>query len=80
MTRHMREDDVLMARPRVPIAAARSCGHHSDHYPADRGRGLGYLTNLGLGSNGIQDDGAHGYSLSVRRLHVSGSSLTGFAS
>jgi hypothetical protein len=72
MTRHMREDDRLMARPRVPIAAAHSGGHHPDHSPADRGRGLGYLPNLGLGSNGIQDDGAHRYSLSVRSLQVSG--------
>ena len=71
MTRHVREHDLLMARPRMPIAAAHSCGHHPDHNPADRGRGVGYIANLGLGSNGIQDDCAHRYSLSVRSPQVS---------
>src|SRR4051794_34514648 len=71
MTRHVREDDLLVARPRVPVAAAHTCGHDPDHDPAERGRGLGYLPNLGLGSNGIQDDGAHRYSVSAWSLHVS---------
>ena len=72
VTRPVREDDLLVAGPRVPVAAAHTCGHDPDHNPAERGRGLGYLPDLGLGSNGIQDDGAHRYSLSARTLHVSG--------
>ena len=72
MTRHMRENDLLVARPRVPIATAHSRRHHPDHNPADRGRGLGYLPNLRLGSNGIQDHGAHRYSLSGRSHRVIG--------
>ena len=72
VTRHVREDDLLVARPRVPVATAHSRRHHPDHDPAHRGRGRGHLSNLRLGSNSIQDDGAHRYSLSGSSLHVSG--------
>ena len=70
--RHVREHDLLVARPRVPVASAHSRRHHPDHDPANRGRELGYLPNLRLGSNGIQDDSAHRYSLSVGSFRVSG--------
>ena len=67
MTGHMREHDLfIMSDPPVPITAAHPGGHHSDHDPAGRGRGLGYLPNLRLGLNGIDDDGAHQYILSTR--------------
>ena len=66
MTGHMREDDLfIMSGPRVPITAAHPGGHHSDHHPVDRDAGLGHLPNLRLGSNGIDDDGAHRYILST---------------
>jgi hypothetical protein len=70
VTRHVREHDLLVPRPPVPIATAHSRRHHPDHNPADRGRELGYLSNLRLGSNGIQDNGAHRYSLSVSSRRV----------
>jgi hypothetical protein len=74
VTRHVRENDLLVARPRVPIATANSCRHHPDNNPANRGRGLGYLSNLRLGSNGIQDNGAHRYSLPVSSFESAGGS------
>ena len=66
MTGHMREHDLLiMSGPRMPITPAHPGGHHSDHHPAGGGRRLGYLPNLRLGSNGIDDDGAHQHILST---------------
>jgi hypothetical protein len=72
VTRHVREGDLLVARPRVPIATAQSRRHHPDHNPANRGPELGDLPYLRLGSNGIQDNGSHRYSLPVSSLRVSG--------
>lgn len=72
VTRHVRESDVVMSGPRVPIATTHSRRHHPDHDPAGRGRRVGYLSNLWLGSNGIHHHGTHRYSLSVGSLHVSG--------
>ena len=72
MTGHMREHDLfIMSGPRMPITAAHTGRHHSDHHPAGRDGGLGHLPNLRLGLNGIDDDGAHRYILATRRsLHL----------
>jgi hypothetical protein len=71
--RHMRERDVVVPGPRVPIAAAHPRGHHLHENAVGGQIRLGDHAYLGLGTDRIEHHCAHGLILPGSR----GSSLQG---
>ena len=66
MTRHVREGDLVVSRPRVPVAPAHSGGHHADHHAAGRSRRIGHHSDLRTSPDGIDNHSAHHGILSPR--------------
>jgi hypothetical protein len=59
MTRYMREHDLVMPRPGMPVTAAHPRGHDAHDHPAVRDCGIGHFTNRWLSLNSVNEYGAH---------------------
>ena len=66
VTRHVRERDLVVSRPRVPVAPAHPGGHHTDNHAAGGCRRIGHLADLRASPDGIDNHGAHHGILPLR--------------
>jgi hypothetical protein len=66
---HVRHRDLVVPGPGVPVAAAQARGVHADDDAALGGDGLGNLTDLRRGADGVVDDCSH-RAIFARRIRA----------